>query len=66
MATKKQDDGQEPKLELTLEMTARGCRLCTDEEMKQMPALFQNLGICDKDGNLLVSLDPEIGSNGWH
>lgn len=53
----------EPELpELTPEMIQSGCRLCTEEDMQKMPKLFERLGICDAEGKLLVSPDPETGS----
>ncbi len=50
---------QEPLVVLTPEAIANGCRYCTQEEMTQMPKLFENLGICNTAGELLVSPEPE-------
>ncbi len=47
-------------LALTAEQIARGFRLCTVEEMKRMPPIFQNLGICNAAGELLVSTDADV------
>jgi hypothetical protein len=50
---------QEPLVVLTPEAIANGCRYCTQDEMAQMPKLFENLGICNAEGELLVSPEPE-------
>lgn len=50
---------QEPFAVLTPEAIANGCRYCTQDEMAQMPKLFENLGICNANGELLVSPEPE-------
>ena len=48
--------GEQPEgVQLTPEMIENGCRLCTEEEMKKVPTLFESLGICDGQGQLLVS-----------
>lgn len=49
-------EGEQPEtVHLTPEMVENGCRLVTEEEMKKVPTLFESLGICDGQGQLLVS-----------